>query len=188
MGKPEQGGVGLLDDEAAQALLSSTVPAHLAYTWTDGTPRNTPIWFHWDGAGLVMCSPSNAPKVGVLSTGAPVAVTIHGAEWPFACCSCAERLRSTTSTASRPSTARAQLATSERSRATPGAPHCRTTSRWNASGWSRRGSVCSTSTRCAGCPAPSPADTPRDPRGAPPRACGVSSAWATRSVPPVNSV
>ena len=84
MGKPEQGGVGLLDDEAAQALLSSTVPAHLAYTWTDGTPRNTPIWFHWDGAGLVMCSPSNAPKVGVLSTGAPVAVTIHGAEWPFA--------------------------------------------------------------------------------------------------------
>ena len=84
MGKPEQGGVGLLDDEAAQALLSSTVPAHLAYTWTDGTPRNTPIWFHWDGAALVMCSPSNAPKVGVLSTGAPVAVTIHGAEWPFA--------------------------------------------------------------------------------------------------------
>ncbi len=84
MGKPAQGDVGLLDDAAAQALLSSTVPAHLAYTWTDGTPRNTPIWFHWDGAGLVMCSPSNAPKVGVLSTGAPVAVTIHGIDWPFA--------------------------------------------------------------------------------------------------------
>ncbi len=84
MGMPEQGDVGLLDDQAAQELLASTVPAHLAYTWTDGTPRNTPIWFHWDGAGLVMCSPSNAPKVGVLTTGAPVAVTIHGAEWPFA--------------------------------------------------------------------------------------------------------
>ena len=81
---PEQGDVGLLDDQAAQELLASTVPAHLAYTWTDGTPRNTPIWFHWDGASLVMCSPSNAPKVGVLTTGAPVAVTIHGAEWPFA--------------------------------------------------------------------------------------------------------
>lgn len=84
MGMPDQGDVGLLDDQAAQELLASTVPAHLAYTWTDGTPRNTPIWFHWDGAGLVMCSPSNAPKVGVLTTGDPVAVTIHGAEWPFA--------------------------------------------------------------------------------------------------------
>ena len=84
MSVPEQGDVGLLGDPAAQALLASTVPAHLAYTWTDGTPRNTPIWFHWDGTGLVMCSPSNAPKVGVLTAGAGVAVTIHGAEWPFA--------------------------------------------------------------------------------------------------------
>ena len=84
MGMPEQGDVGLLHDRAAQELLASTVPAHLAYTWTDGTPRNTPIWFHWDGTGIVMCSPSNAPKVGVLTTGDPVAVTIHGAEWPFA--------------------------------------------------------------------------------------------------------
>jgi hypothetical protein len=84
MAAPEQGDVGLLDDQAAQALLKSAVPAHLAYTWTDGTPRNTPIWFHWDGSGVVMCSPSGAPKVGVLTTGAPVAVTIHGAEWPFA--------------------------------------------------------------------------------------------------------
>lgn len=84
MGAIDQGDLGLLDDPAAQELLASPLPAHLAYTWTDGTLRNTPIWFHWDGAGIVMCSPSNAPKVGVLSTGAPVAVTIHGAEWPFA--------------------------------------------------------------------------------------------------------
>ena len=84
MGKPEQGDVSLLDDDAAQELLRAPVPAHLAYSWTDGTPRNTPIWFHWDGQAVVMCSPSNAPKVGVLTTGAPVAVTIHGAEWPFA--------------------------------------------------------------------------------------------------------
>jgi hypothetical protein len=80
----EQGDLGLLGDDAAQQLLVSTVPAHLAYTWHDGTPRNTPIWFHWDGQAAVMCSPSNAPKVGVLVSGAPVAVTIHGEEWPFA--------------------------------------------------------------------------------------------------------
>jgi hypothetical protein len=81
---PEQGDVGLLEDEAAQRLLASTVPAHLAYAWRDGTPRNTPIWFHWDGRAVVMCSPSTAPKVGVLAQGAPVAVTIHGTDWPFA--------------------------------------------------------------------------------------------------------
>jgi hypothetical protein len=84
MTAPEQGDLSLLDDEAARALLISTVPAHLAYTWTDGTPRNTPIWFHWDGRAVVMCSPSNAPKVKALADGDPVAVTIHGADWPFA--------------------------------------------------------------------------------------------------------
>jgi hypothetical protein len=84
MSAPEQGDVGLLEDDAAQRLLVSTVPAHLAYTWRDGTPRNTPIWFHWDGRAVVMCSPSAAPKVGVLTQGSPVAVTIHGTDWPFA--------------------------------------------------------------------------------------------------------
>jgi hypothetical protein len=82
MTAPAQGDLGLLDDMAAQQLLVSAVPAHLAYTWSDGTPRNTPIWFHWDGRAVVMCSPSNAPKVKVLGDGAPVAVTIHGPEWP----------------------------------------------------------------------------------------------------------
>ena len=84
MAAPEQGDVALLDDLSAQTLLIATVPAHLAYTWTDGTPRNTPIWFHWDGRAVVMCSPSNAPKVKALTSGSPVAVTIHGVEWPFA--------------------------------------------------------------------------------------------------------
>ncbi len=78
MAAPEQGDLGLLDDAAAQKLLVATVPAHLAYAWRDGTPRNTPIWFHWDGRAVVMCSPSNAPKVKVLTQGDPVAVTIHG--------------------------------------------------------------------------------------------------------------
>ena len=54
MAAPEQGDVGLLDDPAAQQLLLATVPAHLANLWTDGTPRNTPIWFHWDGRAVVI--------------------------------------------------------------------------------------------------------------------------------------
>jgi hypothetical protein len=83
MAKPDQGGVELLEDPAAQALLQSRQPAHLAYTWTDGTPRCTPIWFHWDGSQVVMAGPANAPKVRALAEGADVAVTIDSDEWPY---------------------------------------------------------------------------------------------------------
>lgn len=41
-----QGDLALLNDPIAQALLQSTIPARLAYSWTDGTPRVVPIWFH----------------------------------------------------------------------------------------------------------------------------------------------
>lgn len=83
MPKPQQGSLDLLDDPAAQRMLSSREPAHLAYTWTDGTPRCTPIWFHWDGNEIVMVSPANAPKVHVLIDGAPVAVTVDSSAWPY---------------------------------------------------------------------------------------------------------
>ncbi len=77
------GDVALLDDPIAQALLRSTVPARLAYTWLDGTPRVVPIWFHWDGREVVMGTPPNAPKVKVLSANPRVALTIDGNEWPY---------------------------------------------------------------------------------------------------------
>jgi hypothetical protein len=84
MAKPAQGDVGLLEDPRAQALLEARGAAHLAYTWSDGTPRNTPIWFHWNGEAVVMCGLSTAPRVRVLTDGAPVAVTIHSDDWPYA--------------------------------------------------------------------------------------------------------
>ena len=77
------GDLALLDDPIAQALLRSTVPARLAYTWLDGTPRVVPIWFHWDGREVVMGTPPNAPKVKVLSANPRVALTIDGNEWPY---------------------------------------------------------------------------------------------------------
>src|SRR5215218_8934697 len=83
MAKPEQGSTALLEDPAAQRMLNCREMAHLAYNWTDGTPRCTPIWFHWTGSELVMASPANAPKAHVLATGTPVAVTIDSAEWPY---------------------------------------------------------------------------------------------------------
>ena len=58
-----QGDLRLLDSEIAQRLLTSTVPARVAYTATDGTPRVVPSWFHWTGDELVMPTFVRAPHV-----------------------------------------------------------------------------------------------------------------------------
>jgi nitroimidazol reductase NimA-like FMN-containing flavoprotein (pyridoxamine 5'-phosphate oxidase superfamily) len=74
----------LLEDPVAVDLLSSTEPARLAYTWTDGTPRVVPIWFEWNGDEVVFGSPSNAPKVAVLRERPDVAITIdRAAQFPY---------------------------------------------------------------------------------------------------------
>ena len=83
MAKPTQGSLDLLNDLAAQEMLGSHEVAHLAYTWTDGTPRCTPIWFHWNGSEVVMAGPANAPRSLALTTGQPVAVTIDSSTWPY---------------------------------------------------------------------------------------------------------
>jgi hypothetical protein len=44
-----QGDLRLLDSDVARRLLSSTIPARLAYIATDGTPRVVATWFHWTG-------------------------------------------------------------------------------------------------------------------------------------------
>jgi hypothetical protein len=51
---PHAGDLEFLDHPVAQALLTSKEPAQLAYTWLDGTPRNIPILFHWDGAAIAV--------------------------------------------------------------------------------------------------------------------------------------
>jgi hypothetical protein len=71
-----KGGPELLQDPVAQELLASRIPARLAYTWTDGTPRVVSIWFHWDGTDLVMGTLPGAPKLKALHTGDRVAITI----------------------------------------------------------------------------------------------------------------
>jgi Pyridoxamine 5'-phosphate oxidase len=71
-----KGGPELLQDPVAQGLLASRIPARLAYTWTDGTPRVVSIWFHWDGTDLVMGTLPGAPKLKALHTGDRVAITI----------------------------------------------------------------------------------------------------------------
>ena len=78
----KQGDVALLNDPVAQQLLQSTIPARFAYSWSDGTPRVVPIWFHWNGEEIVLVTPPDAPKMKVLKDGAKVALTIDSDRMP----------------------------------------------------------------------------------------------------------
>jgi hypothetical protein len=77
-----QGNLELLADPVAQQLLHSTIPARLAYTWTDGTPRVVPIGFHWNGAEIVLGTFPDAPKMQALRDGTKVALTIDSDTLP----------------------------------------------------------------------------------------------------------
>ena len=66
----------------AKELLASNIPARLAYVWIDGTPRVTPIWFHWDGREFVLGTPPGAPKVKALTQNPKVALTIDDNHFP----------------------------------------------------------------------------------------------------------
>jgi Pyridoxamine 5'-phosphate oxidase len=71
-----KGNRDFLADPLAQQLLSSTIPARVAYTWTDGSPRVVSLWFHWDGRHIVCATFGPAPKLKALHTGSPAALTI----------------------------------------------------------------------------------------------------------------
>ena len=101
-----QGDISLLQDSVAQQLLQSTIPARLAYTGADGSPRVVPIGFHWNGNELVFGSPADAPKMKVLRDGVSVAVTIDSNSMPYHVLLLRERCVRTWSPASRPSTRR----------------------------------------------------------------------------------
>ena len=78
----KQGDLGLLQHAASRQLLESKIPARLAYVATDGTPRVVPIWFHWNGAEIVMATPPKAPKLKALAKNSKVALTIDDNTFP----------------------------------------------------------------------------------------------------------
>lgn len=78
----KQGDVNLLKDPVAVELLRSAIPARLAYTWLDGTPRVVPIWFTYTGGQFVLGSPPRAPKLKALGKHPKVALTIDNNEFP----------------------------------------------------------------------------------------------------------
>ena len=65
----------VLNRPISQELLARDL-TRLAYVAKDGTPRNVPIGFTWNGSEIVMCTPTNAPKLPALRANPAVALTI----------------------------------------------------------------------------------------------------------------
>jgi nitroimidazol reductase NimA-like FMN-containing flavoprotein (pyridoxamine 5'-phosphate oxidase superfamily) len=65
----------VLNRPLSQELLACDL-TRLAYVAKDGTPRNVPIGFTWNGAEIVMCTSKNAPKLPALRKNPMVALTI----------------------------------------------------------------------------------------------------------------
>jgi hypothetical protein len=84
-----QGDLGLLETDVARRLLSSRIPARVAYIATDGRPRVLATWFHWTGELLSMPTFLAAPHVRhaagrlrALRANPAVAVTIDTESFP----------------------------------------------------------------------------------------------------------
>jgi hypothetical protein len=65
----------VLNRPISQELLARDL-TRLAYVARDGTPRNVPIGFIWNGSEIVMCTATNAPKLPSLRANPMVALTI----------------------------------------------------------------------------------------------------------------
>jgi len=65
----------ILSRPFSQELLARDL-TRLAYVAKDGTPRNVPIGFTWNGSEIVMCTTKNAPKLSALRKNPKVALTI----------------------------------------------------------------------------------------------------------------
>ena len=73
----------VLSKPISQRLLASNIPARLAYTGRDGTPRVIPIAFGYSGSTIEMWTVPNSAKVPALQANPQVALTVDTAgEWP----------------------------------------------------------------------------------------------------------
>lgn len=71
-----------LDEPIARELLSSAIPARLAYTGLDGDPRAIPIGFWWTGSEVLMWTLPGSAKVPALARNPRVALTIDTEGFP----------------------------------------------------------------------------------------------------------
>jgi len=71
----------VLNRPLSRELLSRDM-VRFAYVAKDGTPRNIPIIFTWNGSEIVVCTPKNSPKLPGLRNNPAVALTIDTEEHP----------------------------------------------------------------------------------------------------------
>lgn len=69
-------------DSYARRLLTSSIPARLAYVGLDGAPRAIPIAYHFDGSRFVLATIDFSPKVKAIQANPPVALTIDTDDQP----------------------------------------------------------------------------------------------------------
>jgi Pyridoxamine 5'-phosphate oxidase len=74
--------MNVLNDPLAQELIGSNIPARVAYTSVDGSPRVVPLGFHWNGEQFVICTVPGSPKVRALAAHPQVALTIDTDTFP----------------------------------------------------------------------------------------------------------
>jgi hypothetical protein len=74
--------MNVLNDPLAQELMRSNIPARVAYTSVDGSPRVVPLGFLWNGEQFVICTIPGAPKVRALCAHPEVALTIDTDTFP----------------------------------------------------------------------------------------------------------
>jgi hypothetical protein len=65
----------VLDHPYSQELLARAL-LRMAYVAKDGTPRNVPVGFAWNGSEIVVCTAQNAPKLHSLRANPAVSLTI----------------------------------------------------------------------------------------------------------------
>ncbi|ANZ37900.1 pyridoxamine 5-phosphate oxidase [Lentzea guizhouensis] len=71
----------VLNRPLGQELLARDM-ARLAFVAQDGTPRNIPVGFCWNGSEIVICTSKNARKLAMLAQRPAVAFTIDTEQFP----------------------------------------------------------------------------------------------------------
>ncbi|WP_433663634.1 pyridoxamine 5'-phosphate oxidase family protein [Nocardia sp. CA-128927] len=77
-----QGDVRLLGTDLARRLLAANIPARLAFTAADRTPRALPINFWWNGSEVVMTGFATSKKARMMRANPEVAITIDTNDAP----------------------------------------------------------------------------------------------------------
>ncbi len=72
----------VLNRPYAQELIASRIPARIAYTALDGTPRVIPCNYLWNGSAVVLASAATSPKVSALRANPRVAISIDSEPMP----------------------------------------------------------------------------------------------------------